>query len=43
MERCDKALMVPDLYVETTCQLHCLLDGFFVVGAHSTTSGAPKK
>jgi hypothetical protein len=34
--------MVPDLYVETTCQLHCLLDGFFVVGAFQNVGGAQK-
>ena len=32
-ERRDKALIVPNLYVETTCQLHCLLDSLFIVGA----------
>ena len=37
-----KALMVPNLYVETTCQLHCLLDSLFVVGALHNF-GAPQK
>jgi hypothetical protein len=41
-ERCDKALMVPNLYVETTCQLHSLLDSLFVVGALDNF-GAPQK
>ena len=41
-ERCDKALMVPNLYVETTCQLHCLLDSLFVVAALHNF-GAPQK
>jgi hypothetical protein len=38
----DEALMVLDLYVETTCQLHCLLDSLFVVGALHNF-GAPQK
>ena len=41
-ERCDKALMVPNLYVETTCQLHCILDSLFVVAALHNF-GAPQK
>jgi len=34
--------MIPDLYVETTCQLHCLLDSLFIVGALHNF-GAPQK
>ena len=34
--------MVPNLYVETTCQLHCLLDSLFVVGAFHNVGGAQK-
>jgi hypothetical protein len=34
--------MVPDLYVEITRQLHCLLDSLFVVGAFHNV-GAPQK
>jgi hypothetical protein len=41
-ERCDKALMVPNLYVETPCQLHCLLASLFIVGALHNF-GAPQK
>ena len=41
-ERCDKAPMVPDLHVEITRQLHCLLDSLFVVGAFHNV-GAPQK
>jgi hypothetical protein len=41
-ERCDKALMVPNLYVETTCHLRCLLHSLFVVGALHNF-GAPQK
>ena len=41
-ERCDKALIVPNLYVETTCQLHCLHDGLFIVGALHNF-GSPQK
>jgi hypothetical protein len=41
-ERCDKAPMVPDFYVEITRQLHCLLDSLFVVGAFHNV-GAPQK
>ena len=41
-ERCDKALVVPNLYVETTCQLHCFIDSLFVVGALHNF-GVPQK
>ena len=34
--------MVPNLYVETTCQLHRLLDSFFVVSALHNFGGAQK-
>ena len=34
--------MVPNLYVEITCQLHCFLDSLFVVGALHNV-GAPQK
>ena len=35
-------LMVPNLYVKTTCQLHRLLDNFFVVSALHNFEGAQK-
>jgi hypothetical protein len=34
--------MVPNLYVEITCQLHCFLDSLFVVGAFHNV-GSPQK
>jgi hypothetical protein len=34
--------MVPNLYVETTCQLHCFIDSLFVVGALDNF-GSPQK
>jgi hypothetical protein len=34
--------MLPNLHVETTCRLHCLLDSLFVVGAFHNV-GALKK
>ena len=38
-ERFDKAIVVPNLYVEATCQSHCLPDGLFVVGTLHNVGG----
>ena len=39
---CDEALMVPNFYVETGCQLYRLLDCFFVVGTLHNFGGSQK-